>query len=220
MNKEIEQVAARFVELLKEEVKDGNTKKAMAINTKLTKELFSYMGSLSTSDKISLPFAITAFEYQIETEGSPQDAILWACLVHNKDYDQLLLDNTHNKRWWLGERLVKSVPWFDKESDNILLSKVAVKKDVKSSTTFRKGLGDMGKYQKLDKEIRSMKERLDKLEIDSVMKDGRLDSLEDVVGTKSLKEKARVFKAKGYTYKEIGSIMEVTDRTVKRWLKD
>ncbi len=139
--------------------------------------------------------------------------------MHSKDYDQLVKDGTHNRRWWIGDKVVGRIPWFNEQTDNALLPRKKVKESVKSSSTFRKGLGDMSNYQKLDKEIRKMKERLDRLETDSIIKSLSIEYIQDNLElVQSGKEKAEMLQAKGFTQKEIAKLLGKTDRTVRRWL--
>lgn len=217
--KQINDIANRFSGELQEAIASGNKGLALAILDQVRKDTFSFMGSQSSSEKISLSFAITAFTYQIEQECSPQESIKYAAQVHSKDYDQLIKDGTHNRRWWIGDKVAGRIPWFNEQTDNALLPRKKVKESVKNSSTFRKGLGDMSNYQKLDKEIRKMKERLDRLENDSIIKSLSIEHIQDNLDlVQSGKEKAEVLQAKGFTQKEIAKLLGKTDRTVRRWL--
>lgn len=212
--------ANAFISHIEALIDAGQTKTAMALLNKLEKATYSHMGSVSTSDKISLPFATTAYRYQIETECSPREAMKHACIVHDKDFDVLYKDGVHNKRWYLGGKLVNNLEWFSVPSDVAIIQKKTVVEGVKTSSTFRKGQGVLQEWQKMKNDIRTMGERLDKLESDNVKRDLSVEHIQDVMSiVLSDKEKAEMLKNKGYTYKEVAALLGKSERTIIRWLK-
>ena len=212
--------ANAFISHIEALIDSGQTKTAMALLTKLEKATYSHMGSVSTSDKISLPFATTAYRYQIETECSPREAMRHACIVHDKDFDVLYKDGVHNKRWYLGGKLVNNLEWFSVPSDVAIIQKKTVVEGVKTSSTFRKGQGVLQEWQKMKNDIKTMGERLDKLESDNVKRDLSVEHIQDVMSiVLSDKEKAEMLKNKGYTYKEVAALLGKSERTIIRWLK-
>lgn len=214
------EAANAFISHIEALIDSGQTKTAMALLTKLEKATYSHMGSVSTSDKISLPFATTAYRYQIETECSPREAMRNACIVHDKDFDVLYKDGVHNKRWYLGSKLVNNLEWFSVPSDVAIIQKKTVVEGVKTSSTFRKGQGVLQEWQKMKNDIRTMGERLDKLESDNVKRDLSVEYIQDVMSiVLSDKEKAEMLKHKGYTYKEVAALLGKSERTIIRWLK-
>lgn len=214
------EAANAFISHIEALIDSGQTKTAMALLTKLEKATYSHMGSVSTSDKISLPFATTAYRYQIETECSPREAMKHACIVHDKDFDVLYKDGVHNKRWYLGGKLVNNLEWFSIPSDVAIIQKKTVVEGVKTSSTFRKGQGVLQEWQKMKNDIKTMGERLDKLESDNVKRDLSVEHIQDVMSiVLSDKEKAEMLKNKGYTYKEVAALLGKSERTIIRWLK-
>lgn len=214
------EAANAFISHIEALIDSGQTKTAMALLTKLEKATYSHMGSVSTSDKISLPFATTAYRYQIETECSPREAMRHACIVHDKDFDVLYKDGVHNKRWYLGGKLVNNLEWFSVPSDVAIIQKKTVVEGVKTSSTFRKGQGVLQEWQKMKNDIKTMGERLDKLESDNVKRDLSVEYIQDVISiVLSDKEKAEMLKNKGYTYKEVAALLGKSERTIIRWLK-
>ena len=214
------EAANAFISHIEALIDSGQTKTAMALLTKLEKATYSHMGSVSTSDKISLPFATTAYRYQIETECSPREAMRHACIVHDKDFDVLYKDGVHNKRWYLGGKLVNNLEWFSIPSDVAIIQKKTVVEGVKTSSTFRKGQGVLQEWQKMKNDIKTMGERLDKLESENVKRDLSVEHIQDVMSiVLSDKEKAEMLKNKGYTYKEVAALLGKSERTIIRWLK-
>lgn len=214
------EAANAFISHIEALIDLGQTKTAMALLTKLEKATYSHMGSVSTSDKISLPFATTAYRYQIETECSPREAMRHACIVHDKDFDVLYKDGVHNKRWYLGGKLVNNLEWFSIPSDVAIIQKKTVVEGVKTSSTFRKGQGVLQEWQKMKNDIKTMGERLDKLESENVKRDLSVEHIQDVMSiVLSDKEKAEMLKDKGYTYKEVAALLGKSERTIIRWLK-
>lgn len=214
------EAANAFISHIEALIDSGQTKTAMALLTKLEKATYSHMGSVSTSDKISLPFATTAYRYQIETECSPREAMKHACIVHDKDFDVLYKDGVHNKRWYLGGKLVNNLEWFSVPSDVAIIQKKTVVEGVKTSSTFRKGQGVLQEWQKMKNDIKTMGERLDKLESENVKRDLSVEHIQDVMSiVLSDKEKAEMLKNKGYTYKEVAALLGKSERTIIRWLK-
>lgn len=212
--------ANAFIGRIEALIDAGQTKTAMALLSKLEKATYSHMGSVSTSDKISLPFATTAYRYQIETECSPREAMQHACVVHDKDFDVLYKDGVHNKRWYLGGKLVNNVEWFNIPSEVAIIQKKTVTEGVKTSSTFRKGQGVLQEWQKMKNDIKTMGERLDKLESDNVKRDLSVEHIQDIMSiVLSDKEKAEMLKNKGYTYKEVAALLGKSERTIIRWLK-
>ena len=69
-------------------------------------------------------------------------------------------------------------------------------------------------------DIKTMGERLDKLESDNVKRDLSVEYIQDVISiVLSDKEKAEMLKNKGYTYKEVAALLGKSERTIIRWLK-
>lgn len=213
------EAANAFISHIEALIDSGQTKTAMALLTKLEKATYSHMGSVSTSDKISLPFATTAYRYQIETECSPREAMRHACIVHDKDFDVLYKDGIHNKRWYLGGKLVNNLEWFSIPSDVAIIQKKTVVEGVKTSSTFRKGQGVLQEWQKMKNDIKTMGERLDKLEHANIRTGLDVEHLQDALSVfQTDKERAESMKHKGYTYKEIAEVLGKAEVTIKRWL--
>lgn len=222
--KEANEIVGGTIDYLQYLIDTGQMKLVMALLQQMERQVMSHAGSKSEKERISLAFAVTAYNHQIETECSPKEAMQHACIEHNKDFDQYWSDNVHNRRWGIGGKVVSLVEWFNVPSDIEFMPKKALANSVGSSSTFRKGQGMVADWQKMQREIKKLKakqlsaeERLDKLEKDAILKDLSIECIQDTLNVfQTNQEKAQALKNKGYTYKEIGNILGKSEVTIKR----
>lgn len=224
--KEANEIVGGTIDYLQHLIDSGQMKLVMALLQTMERQVMTHAGCKSEKERISLAFAVTAYNHQIETECSPKEAMQYACVEHDKDFDQYWNDNVHNRRWGIGGKVVSLIEWFNIPSEIEFMPKKALANSVGSSSTFRKGQGMVADWQKIQREIKKLKdkqasteERLKRLEIDSVQKSLSIEEIRDAINLTSQndREKAEALKNKGFKYSDIALVLGKSEATIKRW---
>lgn len=202
-------------------VESGEKSKAIAIAQQFEKGIFSQLGAMSDKPKLSRAFGETAYGIQITQECKPLDSIRQAAEHLNEDFDSIKSLKMQHDKWYHSKFMVRTYEQWFHEEGNKMLPKSELRKDVQDSETLNSGLNKVYKYQKLDKEIRKMKARMSELEQQQDSQAIDIAQIKEMSGWElDPKDKAKALKDKGYTYKQVATILGVTDRTIKRWLKN
>jgi len=213
---------------LSEMVDNGEKNKAIAIAQQFEKQVFSKLRSESDRPKLSKVFGVTAYGIQIEQECKPIESIRQAAEHLDQDFTKIKdLKMQHDKWYYNNYALSVYQQWFTSE-DNQMLPKSDLRKDVRSSETLNSGLNKVYKYQKLDKEIRKLKQRADNTEAElfsvkaqQLLQSMDIEHIKEVSGwTMEPPDKAKALKAKGYTYDKISQTMGISKSTARRWVNN
>jgi hypothetical protein len=220
-------IQSEMSERLVQEAESGNKGKAFAVAKSLEKDILRQLGAMSTRERLSKDFSLTAFGIQIEQACRPSESIKQSAVIHNMDYDELKAAQMHNDKWYYQDTVLRKYDDYFTIEGNGIYPKSELKRDVKASTTLNRGLGAVHVFQTIDQKIQALQESDDKkteqisdLSAQALIQRMDIEHIKEVSGWGAdPKLKAKGLRDAGYTYKDIGKHLGVTDRTVKRWLK-
>ena len=175
---------------------------------------------------LNYKFGEAAYTYQIDTYCAPKESIDFAHKTVCPDAEEDWIKVAKNDRYGLNKMIIESLilehrkDYFENLPDSINVNNL--KRDVGKSRSLNQGLRKLHNYQKIEKEIEELRNRVSALEASQLNTKIDMEILKRNSASEFLspKEKAKVMKEAGCTIKTISAELGIHRRTVERWLKD
>ena len=207
-----------FFEAMENLTEVAPTKTLFGVIAQAEKEVKRHAYANSDRYKISTSRGKSAYGYQIDKACPPVASIRLAATEHEEDIDEVM-SVRHDK--WNHNRSMIGVYEDFFNGVGLATGTKELRVAVRSATTLNGGLTRVYNFQKHEAEIRELRERLDKLENQQINTTVDLEFIKDISGWKiKPKEKAVKLRNTGMTYLAIADILDVSERTVRRWVNN